>query len=295
MSNRTTISWATATWNPTIGCKPVSDGCKFCYFFAQHGRRHLAWKRGRWPQAPRQYHKPARELQLLPDRLDLPLRTGKPARIFVDSQSDLFWEAIPDEFITRVFAAMALAHWHRFIVLTKRPARMAAYCNAPETPARIAEVIASMRAEPKAWASPRGWQRIGDVAPTWPLPNVWLGTSVEHQAAANERIPLLQATPAAVRVLSCEPLLGPLDLDLRGIHWVITGGESGSHARPAELQWFCDIRDQCLAARVAFHHKQHGGRGHDHGGRLLDGREWNEYPDDPPRSGGAAWAAGGDA
>jgi hypothetical protein len=144
---------------------------------------------------------------------------------------------------------MGAAYWHTFQVLTKRPARMATWVQ--------------------AWCQTHGGL----------LPNLWLGTSVEHQAAADERIPHLLRTPAFVRFLSCEPLLGPLVLALEDIEWVISGGESGPRARPADVQWFRDIRDQCLAAGVAYHHKQNGGRGRDKGGRELDGVVWDEEPD----------------
>ncbi len=269
MGDKTPIEWTDATWNPTIGCTKISAGCKNCYFMTMHERRHRAWLGGTWPDAPRQYHVPATVLQLMPDRLDQPLRWAKPRRIFVNSLSDLFHEDIPEAFIDSVFGIMILARRHTFQILTKRPERMRRYIL------RLEGVVKEAGGE-------------------WPLPNVWLGTSVEDQAAANLRIPELLATPAAVRFLSCEPLLGGLYLDpwlppkitagglsaemleiretteaiaadLRKreaetglLHWVIAGGESGPGVRPMHPDWARALRDQCATAGVPFFFKQWG-------------------------------------
>ena len=184
-------------------------------------------------------------LTLHEDLLDLPLRWRRPRTIFVNSMSDLFHEDVPLEFIQSVFATMQAAHWHVFQVLTKRSAR-------------LAELQSQL---------------------PWPA-NVWMGVSVEHQDYV-WRIDHLRTVPAAVRFLSCEPLLGPLDLDLRGIDWAIVGGESGPGARPMDLDWARSIRDQCQAAGVAFFLKQLGGTIHKrgHGRALLDGRQWREMPE----------------
>lgn len=218
------------------------------------------------------------------DRLEMPLRWRKPRRVFVNSVSDLFHPDVPDSFIAKVFTVMARAEAHTFQVLTKRPQRMAAFL--------------------KALTSPRP-----DV---WPLPNVWLGVSVENQRYADLRIPHLLATPAAVRFISAEPLLGPIGLSLEwvpglvnsrrdygALDWVIVGGESGHGARPMEVAWARHLRDQCVATHVPFFFKQWGEwgvvgwkvdpminrenpkmthMGKKNAGRELDGRTWDEYP-----------------
>jgi protein gp37 len=177
------------------------------------------------------------------DQLTLPLRWKNPRRIFVNSMSDLFHEDVPEEFIHRVFEVMAQAHWHVFQVLTKRA------------------------------------RRLAELAPRlqWPS-NVWQGVSVEN-ARYTSRVADLVKVPAAVRFLSIEPLLGPIgDLQLKGISWVIVGGESGPGHRPIHPEWVRAIRDQCMAAGVAFFFKQWGGLRSKSGGRLLDGRTWNAMP-----------------
>lgn len=315
MPGESTISWTDRTWNPTVGCTRVSAGCDHCYAFALHDQRHEAWKAGRFPGAPAQYHTPFSEVQLLPERLDIPLRWRKPSRIFVDSMADLFHADVPIEFIFRTLAVMAAASWHTFQILTKRPRRMLNVMADPATPDFIHDEAAALSAE---------WGRkvlLPDPFP-WPLPNVWLGTSVENQEAAY-RIDFLMRTPAAVRFLSCEPLLGPLDLahwlpvrmdfstpyhgtqcdetgcesmalferpgrafnslihecpkHIERIDWVIAGGESGRGHRPVDLEWVRGIRDQCVAAGVPFFFKQ--GSGPRPGMHTdLDGRTWHEFP-----------------
>jgi protein gp37 len=234
MGDKSKIEWTDATWNPVVGCTRVSAGCDHCYAFQLHDTRHVAWKRGRMPTAPPQYHVPFSTVQTFPARLDQPLRWRRPRRIFVNSLSDLFHDAVPDEFIDRVFGVMGRAKWHTFQILTKRPKRMAEYVASPGRSERVCAAADAM---------PGGLS--GAICQGfWPLPNVWLGVSVEDQRAADERIPLLLETPAAVRFLSCEPLLGPVDLKgylpfqvelpprpdryfgwRRGIDWVIVGGE----------------------------------------------------------------------
>ncbi|MDP2948362.1 MAG: phage Gp37/Gp68 family protein [Chloroflexota bacterium] len=189
------------------------------------------------------------DLQLRAERLEQPLKWTQPRMIFVNSMSDLFHEDVPGEFIESVLGIMAEAHWHTFQVLTKRS------------------------------------DRLAQLAPrlSWP-DNVWMGVSVENQRWA-DRIEDLRKVPAKVRFLSCEPLLGPLELDLEGISWVIVGGESGARARPIDPQWVRQIREQCEEAGVAFFFKQWGafneagakvGKGR--AGRILDGRLWNAMP-----------------
>jgi protein gp37 len=262
MNAATGISWTDRTWNPVVGCTKVSQGCKNCYAKTLHDRRHKAYKAGKLRKVP-QYAQPFETVQLINDRISLPLRWRKPARVFVNSLSDLFHDDVPDAFILDVFSTMAQASHHTFQVLTKRPERMLRW---------FTEYL------PDACSGER-------PAPTWPLPNVWLGVSVENQAAADQRISLLLETPAAVRFLSCEPLLGPVDLnkvlwrDLdiseipgwalndgvcegvtrsKAIDWVIVGGESGKNARPMHPDWARTLRDQCIAAGVPFHFKQSG-------------------------------------
>lgn len=189
------------------------------------------------------------DLKLWPERLEQPLQWSKPRRVFVNSMSDLFHERIPAEYVQRVFDVMRRAPQHEFQVLTKRP------------------------------------ERALELAPLLPWPeNVWMGVSVENQRWTS-RIDLLRQIPAHVRFLSCEPLLGPLTVDFRGIHWVIVGGESGPGARPMSAEWASSLRDQCAAADVPFFFKQWGaydlgGRrvGKKKAGRELDGRTWNGMP-----------------
>lgn len=237
MADKTGIEWTEATWNPVTGCTKVSAGCKHCYAERDWARlQHLPAYAGR----------AFTDVATHADRLDQPLRWQRPRRIFVNSMSDLFHADIHDDFIGMVFRTMARAPQHTFQVLTKRPERMQFLMTHPRM---------------------RGF--VDDVAP-WPLPNVWLGVSVEDQEAADERIPLLLQTPAAVRWVSAEPLLGPVDLSshlmcLCGmcggdapLRWVVVGGESGPKARPMHPQWARDLRDQCAAASVPFLFKQWG-------------------------------------
>ena len=189
------------------------------------------------------------DLQLRPERLSIPLLWRAPRRIFVNSMSDLFHETIPDEYVLAVFEVMEEASWHQFQVLTKRHGRLAAL--APHLP--------------------------------WPE-NVWVGVSIENNRWV-ERAAALRTVPAAVRFISAEPLLGPLsDLNLGGIDWLIAGGESGPRSRPPKIEWFRDLRDRCLTAGVPFFFKQWGGRHPTSGGRQLDGRTWDEYPEPRRRS-----------
>jgi protein gp37 len=241
MADNSRIEWTDATWNPVTGCTKVSPGCAHCY------AETLA---ERFRGVPGHPYERGFDLTLRPERLELPLRWKRPRLIFVNSMSDLFHERVPDTFIAAVFSTMLRANWHRFQLLTKRPARAAA----------LAKLL------------------------PWP-DNVWVGTSVENERWL-PRVDELRQVPAAVRFISCEPLLGPLELDLRGIDWVIVGGESGPRARPMRPEWVIGIRDQCVKASVPFFFKQWGA--HDasgrrmpksRAGRLLEGRTWDEMPD----------------
>jgi protein gp37 len=244
MSGKSSIEWTDATWNPVTGCTKISPGCKHCY------AETLA---ERFRGVPGHPYEQGFDLRLWPDRLELPIRWRKPRLIFVNSMSDLFHEDVPDEFIDRVFTTMIEAKWHVYQVLTKRPARMAAYV--------------------KRKTSEDGW-RLADQHP-----QIWLGTSVESQGYT-WRADLLRDIPVAVRFLSCEPLLGALDLSslLDALDWVIVGGESGPGARPMESTWVREIRGECLAAGVPFFFKQWGGVRKGRTGRVLDGRTWDELP-----------------
>ncbi|BCX02240.1 MAG: hypothetical protein KatS3mg053_0178 [Candidatus Roseilinea sp.] len=215
MATQTSIEWTEATWNPLTGCSKVSPGCKYCY-----AERFALRLQAMGVDKYRNGFK----ITLHADALEEPLRWAQPKLVFVNSMSDLFHEAVPLEFIQRVFDVMRQAHWHHFQVLTKRSARLA----------ELSSLL------------------------TWP-PNVWMGVSVED-ARYIYRIDHLRQTAAAIRFISCEPLLGPLlNLPLEGIHWVIVGGESGPSARPIKAEWVRQIRDQCQAKDIPFFFKQWGG------------------------------------
>ena len=265
MSDNSTIEWTDATWNPVTGCTKVSPGCDHCYAetFAE-----------RWRGTAGHYFEGGFDVQLRPDKLDQPLKWKKPRKVFVNSMSDLFHKDIPDQYIAKVFAVMALAPQHTFQVLTKRHARMRSLLSADSFYEAISNAATDLIDTARA-VGPTGIGK-GSVLvtrprnlwrPIWPLPNVWLGVSVENQKWADIRIPALMDTPAAVRFLSCEPLLGPVDLakvaptkpywhDL--IDWVIVGGESGPGARPMHPDWARSLRDQCQDTGVAYLFKQWG-------------------------------------
>lgn len=244
MGDRTGIQWTDATWNPMTGCTRVSAGCLNCYavVVAERKTRDVYLRHEPVKPTPANRADPFAP-RFWEERIELPLRWRRPRRIFVNSMSDVFHAHFSLEMIRRVFDVMNQAHWHQFQVLTKRPER-------------------ALRLAPKLeWG-----------------PNIWLGTSIEDMVVAH-RADALRGTPAAVRFISAEPLLGPLDeLDLHGIHWVIGGGESGHGFRPCDPDWARRLRDHCLTSGVAFFWKQWGGNTPKAGGRLLDGQEWNEYP-----------------
>jgi len=234
VGDKSAIEWTDATWNPVTGCSKVSPGCKNCYAERLAARLEAMGN-------PR--YRNGFEVTLHPDQLTLPLRWKGPRKIFVNSMSDLFHEAIPDDFIKQVFDVMAKADWHVFQILTKRAKRLEAL--AAQLP--------------------------------WPE-NIWQGVSVESEEYT-WRIHHLQEVPAAVRFISVEPLLGPISrLPLKGINWVIVGGESGPRFRVAQPIWVRSIRDQCLRTKVPFFFKQWGGFTSKAGGRQLDGRLWSQLP-----------------
>jgi len=278
MSDKTKIEWTDATWNPITGCSVVSAGCKNCYAMKLAGTRLQ--------------HDPSRigltqdsaagpvwngQVRFNEHWLEQPLHWRRPRQVFVCAHGDLFHEAVPDEWIDRVFDVMRYAPHHTFQVLTKRPARMHAYLTrfmrSPSWDGYITRdgVASGDRPEGSVLFTPAGW----------PLPNVWLGVSVENQVAADERIPWLLQTPAAIRWISAEPLLGRVDLfgvSYGGglyvnvlsvqdtpevivqprIDWVVVGGESGAGARPMHPEWARSLRNQCAAAGVPFFFKQWG-------------------------------------
>lgn len=203
--SKSKIQWTDETWNPIVGCTRVSEGCRNCYAFSLHDMRHEAYKNGK--QVPKQYAKPFTEIQLMPDRLLTPLKRKKPTKWFVNSMSDLFHPDVPFEFIDKVFAVMALADRHIFQVLTKRPERAAEYLGTRDRHNSL-ELAADALRPGKGHLSFGGKHML----PGLPLENVWIGTSVEDQKSADLRIPHLLKCPAAVRFLSCEPLLSDVDI-----------------------------------------------------------------------------------
>jgi protein gp37 len=250
MAQRTGIEWTDATWNPITGCTQVSAGCDNCYALTLANRLLSDHYTARLPVRDNQS---SREdpfaVHIWPERLRDPLSWRTPRRVFVNSMGDLFHADVPASVVRSIFDVMLSAEQHVFQVLTKRPARMAKFLHSHS-----------------------------DLFPDGRVPrHIWLGTSIENQAFAS-RATQLRRAPAEVRFLSCEPLLGPIRIDLTGIHWVIAGGESGISHRPMNLNWVRLLRDACVAAGVPFFFKQVGGRTPKAGGRDLDGRTWSEYP-----------------
>ncbi len=260
----TSIEWATTVWNPVRGCTKVSPGCDHCYAatFAE-----------RWRGIPGHAYEQGFDLRLVPEKLTEPLRWRNPRTVFVNSMSDLFQGHVPDEYITKVWATMWSADWHVYQVLTKRAKRM------------------------RRWVTAHAQQMppLGLGA----IPHVWLGVSVEDRKHGLPRIDELRETPAAVRFLSIEPLLEDLgEIDLRGIHWVIVGGESGPGARKMEVPWVESVQAQCIDAGVPFFFKQWGAHkpanvahlqtelgdyyyarvGKKKAGREIGGRTWDAMP-----------------
>jgi protein gp37 len=240
--SKSTIEWTELTWNPVTGCDKISAGCKNCYAEVMHRRLQ-----GMFPE--KYSNDFSGGVQCHEDELYRPLSWKKPSVIFVNSMSDLFHKDVPFEFIALVFLSMAKYDWHTYQVLTKRADRMLEFFQWIQSDAAgIHRLLTDRRGK-------------------WPLPNVWIGVSCEDQRSADDRMPLLFQCPAAVRFLSCEPLLGPIDLylctglnkhHLNMLHWVIAGGESGHKARPTHPAWARSLRDQCKAADVPFFFKQWG-------------------------------------
>ncbi|MEU2149947.1 MULTISPECIES: DUF5131 family protein [Streptomyces] len=243
MSDRSAIEWTEATWNPTTGCDRVSLGCDNCYALALAKRLKAMGAAKYQNDGDPRTSGPGFDVTLHPDSLDVPYGWKAPRVVFVNSMSDLFHARVPLDFVRQVFKVMSDTPQHTYQVLTKRA------------------------------------RRLRQIAPKldWPA-NLWMGVSVESEAEL-PRIDDLRQVPAAVRFLSCEPLLGPLPgLGLEGIHWVIAGGESGPNHRMLDEAWVTQIRDTCQKADVAFFFKQWGGRTPKAGGRLLEGRTWDQMP-----------------
>lgn len=243
MSTRSSIEWTETTWNPTTGCDRVSAGCDNCYALSLAKRLKAMGSAKYQLDGDPRTSGPGFGVAVHVPTLAEPFHWRAPRVVFVNSMSDLFHAKVPLAFIKQVFDVMAATPQHTYQILTKRTVRL---------------------------------KRLAGRLP-WPG-NVWIGTSVENQDARG-RIADLAQVPAAVRFLSCEPLIGALpDLKLDDIDWVIVGGESGPRARPIAAEWVVDIRDQCVQASVPFFFKQWGGRTPKAGGRLLGGRTWDEMP-----------------
>ena len=276
MPERTSIEWTDATWNPTTGCTRVSAGCDHCYADRLSRRLLADTYRARLPVVnTAENRRDPFAVRTWPERLSIPASWRRPRRIFVNSMSDLFHKEVPEDFVRRCFEVMLGVGRHIYQVLTKRPARAAKFVR-----------------------------RHADLFPSGLPSHIWIGTSVEDQSVAY-RVRHLLAVRAAVRFLSCEPLIGPLDLSgflsggdtgrsdapghgnrsgLRAedappkLHWVIVGGESGPDARQMAPEWARTVRDDCVASDVPFFFKQWGGRTPKAGGRELDGTTWDGLP-----------------
>jgi protein gp37 len=276
MADKSRIEWTEATWNPTTGCDRVSPGCDHCYAMSLAPRlKAMGSKRYQRDGDPRTSG-PGFGLSLHSDTVSLPMRWTKPRRIFVNSMSDLFHDEVPDRFIADVFAVMTIADRHTFQLLTKRHGRMRSLLTSVRFWRDVSAARNVRGHESLPYTGAGGFE---------PPPNVWLGVSVEDQKWADIRIPALLDTPAAVRWLSCEPLLGSVDIfrstDLDrdpGLDWVVVGGESGIASRPMQPAWARFLRDECVGAGIPFFFKQWGGRTPKANGRELDGRTWDEYP-----------------
>jgi protein gp37 len=239
MSSNSKIEWTDATWNPIRGCTKISPGCKHCYAEA-FAERFRGVKNHPYEQGF--------DLRLVPEKLSEPFTWKKPRMVFVNSMSDLFQDGVPDEFIVRVGKVMAMTNWHTYQILTKRSRRMSQLLT-------------------------------GCLKFASELQHVWWGVSVEDRVYGVPRIDDLREAPATTRFLSIEPLLEDLgQINLKGIHWVIVGGESGPKARPMKREWVISIMDQCKKARVPFFFKQWGGVRKSQTGRLLNGQTFDEMP-----------------
>ncbi|TIV48117.1 MAG: phage Gp37/Gp68 family protein [Mesorhizobium sp.] len=310
MADKSPIEWTDATWNPIVGCSIATAGCTHCYAMKMAARIEAMGGAPHYAGTTKKVNGNAvwtGKLALAPERiLTQPLRWKEPRRIFVNSMGDLFHEDVPDEWIDQTFAVMAVTPHHTYQPLTKRSDRARRYISDPATKHRVYDLACNLVIERQiqiVLIAPDTDERQAPPGPRvyldqWPLPNVWLGVSAERQQEADERIPELLATPAAIRFVSAEPLLGPIDFERiklpgivnpldalrgmtwqqmthgryagqrlysglifggdRGLDWIIVGGESGADARPMHPAWPRSIRDQCQAAGVPFFFKQWG-------------------------------------
>lgn len=251
MAQQSSIEWTDLTWNPVVGCSIESAGCKNCYAMRMAARLQ-AMGHDKYKGLTKRSKRGAvwtDKVRCHEESVEIPLTWKKPRRVFVNSMSDLFHPDVPSEFVRRIWNVMGQTPQHHYQILTKRPQRMA--------------------------------ELLQDISPE-PLANVWLGTSVEDHRVV-ERIFHLRDVPANVRFISFEPLIGDVGrVDLTGIHWAIVGGESGPRSRPMDPEWVESILDQCLDSGTAFFFKQWGGVNKKKTGRLLHGREWNEWPEFVP-------------
>lgn len=307
MAQNSNIEWTDATWNCIRGCSRVSEGCRNCYAervamrFSGPGKPYeglvkIANGHPQWTG----------KVKFVKEHLADPLKWKTPRRVFVNSMSDLFHDGLTVEQIDQVFAVMALCREHTFQVLTKRPARMLEYMLNIQNEDKDTHRWSGLACEISD--SPCAAGVIEDL--DWPPKNIWLGVSCENQATADERIPLLLQTPAAIRWVSAEPLLAPLDIEHylamtcrkwdtdppnpigcdgekcpgRRLDWIVAGSESGPGARFAELDWFRSLRDQCVEARVPYFLKQFAERGKKIPLPMLDGKQWAQYPPEASRA-----------
>lgn len=294
------IEWTEYSWNPITGCTPISEGCQNCY-----AKRMANRLRGRCGYPADEPFK----VTLHKDRLEEPLRWKKPRKVFVCSMSDLFHEDVPNEFIDYVFAVMGRSQQHTFILLTKRPERMREYLQAGRYQ-QILNIAYRLKFRPEGLG--KGIDNPKDMR--W-WPNVWIGVTAENQQRADERIPILLQIPAAVRFVSVEPMLGPVDLTriggdwygngrinaLKGLQnddtyvneynlrwkakhcgeldWVICGSESGPNHKKTKIEWIRDLREQCISANVPFFLKQMEINGRMVKMPELDGKIWAQFPE----------------
>lgn len=274
MGDKTGIQWTDATWNPIVGCSILSAGCRGCYAMGEAARLERMGVVKYCNLTTDTKVGPVWNGNVALDErsLEQPMRWRRSLIIFVNSMSDLFHEALTDTQIDQVFAVMALSPTHTFQVVTKRSARMRAYTTDPGTPDRIAQAALligrDLRPGHPGW-SVSNWRRAdGSIVPIWPLPNLWMGVTVEDQDAARARLDDLDKTPAVLRFVSAEPLLEEIDLQLadcdgfklRSIDWVIVGGESGPRARTCNVEWITDVMRQCRNAAIPVFVKQLGAR-----------------------------------
>lgn len=271
MGDKSKIEWTEASWNPIVGCSKVSEGCRNCYAIRAANRMNgsveayrglTVMKNGKpeWTGAAR----------FIEERLLQPLKWQRPRMIFVNSMSDLFHDGVSDAEIENIFAVMAVAQNHTFQILTKRPERMQSFLCQPNIVSSIQFKVKEGLGYNVIEVEKGLGYNINSFDKMWPLQNVWLGVSVEDQKTADERIPLLLQTPAAVHWISAEPLLSQINIepylgikdedghDFPGLNWVVAGGESGPNARPSHPDWFRRLRDDCVSYNVPFFFKQWG-------------------------------------